>query len=134
MQTKVKFPILGIDLGEKNIGLAWASNEWVMETLEVEKGIGIKMGFKVIENYIKELGIKTVVIGEPEKGKVRFWVKELVKFLKDNNRDLEVKVVPETLSSKKAWQMMSRLGLSFKEKKDKDHGFAAMEILKEVIG
>ncbi len=134
MQTKVKFPILGIDLGEKNIGLAWASNEWVMETLEVEKGIGIKMGFKVIENYIKELGIKTVVIGEPEKGRVRFWVKELVKFLKDSNRDLEVKVVPETLSSKKAWQMMSRLGLSFKEKKDKDHGFAAMEILKEVIG
>ena len=130
----IKYPVLGVDLGEKNIGLAWANNEWVMETLEVEKGIGIKKGFKVIENYIKELGIKTVIIGEPERGEIRFWVKELVKFLKKQSKDLEIKVVPETLSSKKAWQVMSRLGLSFKEKKEKDHGFAAMEILKEVIG
>ena len=134
MRSQVKFPVLGVDLGEKNIGLAWASNEWVMETLEVEKRIGVKMGFKVINNYIKELKIKTIIIGEPEKGKIRFWAKELVKFLKSEHKNLKIKVVPETLSSKKAWQIMSRLGLSFKEKKDKDHGFAALEILKEAIG
>ena len=134
MRSQLRFPVLGVDLGEKNIGLAWASNEWVMETLKVERGVGIKAGFEIISNYVNELGIKTVIIGEPETGKVRFWVKRLKEFLRNRHPSLQVMAVPETLSSKKAWREMGRLGLSFKEKKDKDHGFAAMEILKEVIG
>ncbi|NOY15258.1 MAG: pre-16S rRNA-processing nuclease YqgF [bacterium] len=132
-KQRVMFPVLGVDLGLKKIGLAWSSNDLAIDVLPTIKVEKMAAGFKQIEEVIRDLSIKTVVIGRPESGRVVYWVKKLKAFLNENRPDVSVLVVPETLSSQKAWQKMTRLGYSFKEKKTGNHGFAAIEILKEVL-
>ncbi len=131
--SKVKFPLLAVDLGLKTTGLAWASNQVAVEVLKPIKMDKTQQVFSQVLDLVKSLKIKTVVIGRPEQGEVVYWAKQLSGYLEDKATGLEVFLHPETLSSQKAWTLMSRLDYSFKAKKELNDSFAALEILKDFL-
>ncbi len=120
------FPILAIDPGLKHFGLAWATTPTAVEDLTPLEVKQWSEAVPPIKTIISKLAIKTVVIGHPEKGVVV----KVAQGLKDQlNNSVKVYLYPETLSSQIAWRKLSQAGLKFKQKKDKEHSYAALEIL-----
>ncbi len=126
MVRRLKFPILVIDPGLKNFGLAWASTKTAVEVLPPLRVSSWRLVIPLIRQLMVDLGIKSVVIGQPEKGRVVGIAQSLAKEL---GTERETVLYPETLSSQIAWQKLSKSGLKFKEKHRKEHSYAALEIL-----
>ncbi len=126
MVGEAEFPILAIDPGLKNFGLAWASTNTAVEVLPSLRVPSWRLVIPLMRQLIVELGIKSVVIGQPEKGKVVNVAQNLFRELSSECKTI---LYPETLSSQIAWQKLSKSGLRFKEKRQKEHSYAALEIL-----
>ena len=119
---------LGIDFGLRKIGLAVSEGELASawQILEVK---GFSNAFEKISKIIIDGRFEKMVIGLPE-GKMAKVVAGFAKALKKEG--FEVETIDETLSSKKALQIMIKQGVSRKKRRDED-AFSAAEILQNYL-
>lgn len=108
--------MLGIDWGEKRIGLAFADSIGVALPVNPAVSSSKRKRFMEIENLIKERSINEIVVGYPlnMSGSVGFKAKEVDLFIAELERRFHLPVhrVDERLSSHSVEQ-----GLKFQKKK-----------------
>ena len=108
--------MLGIDWGEKRIGLAFADSIGVALPVDAAVATSKRKRFMQIENLIKERSINELVVGYPlnMNGSVGFKAKEVDLFITELERRFRLPVhrVDERLSSHSVEQ-----GLKFQKKK-----------------
>tara|TARA_Y200000002_G_C22688247_1_gene666917 strand:- start:7273 stop:7704 length:432 start_codon:yes stop_codon:yes gene_type:complete len=108
--------LLGIDWGEKRIGLAFADSIGVALPVDAAVSTSKRKRFMQIENLIKERSINELVVGYPlnMNGSVGFKAKEVDLFIAELERrfSLPVHRVDERLSSHSVEQ-----GLKFQKRK-----------------
>ena len=108
--------MLGIDWGEKRIGLAFADSIGVALPANPAVSSSKRKRFMQIENFIKERSINEIVVGYPlnMNGSVGFKAKEVDLFITELERRFRLPVhrVDERLSSHSVEQ-----GLKFQKKK-----------------
>jgi len=121
--------ILGIDYGEKRVGIAITNPLNIpmpLETVSSERIISR------IEELLKEYEIDLIVVGNPMEGKRKEMVERFIEELKSN---VKVKVVEwdESFTSRRAEEIMRKM----KKKPSKDRGavdrIAASIILEEYL-
>ena len=121
--------ILGIDYGEKRVGIAITNPLNIPMPLETVSSNRI---MHRIEELLKEYEIDLIVVGNPMEGKRREMVERFIEKLKSN---VKVKVVEwdESFTSRKAEEVMRKM----KKKPSKDRGavdrIAASIILEEYL-
>lgn len=121
--------ILGIDYGKKKVGLALSEGELAsgLDVLEVNSLIDARNKvFQVIE----KLGIELVVLGMPESGESKKMAEKFLEELTKNG--VNVEIVEETLSTKRALEEMIESGNSQKMRKKED-SIAAAIILQDYL-
>lgn len=121
--------ILGIDYGKKKVGLALSEGELAsgLDVLEVNSLIDARNKvFQVIE----KLGIELVVLGMPESGESKKMAEKFLEELTKNG--VNVEIVEETLSTKRALEEMIESGSSQKMRKKED-SIAAAIILQDYL-
>lgn len=119
---------LGIDFGLRRIGLAISEGDLAapLKTIAV-KGL-IDASQKVAE-FVQKEGFSRVVVGLPE-GKMGKNVLGFVNTLRKTG--LNVETFDETLSSKRAKQVMIELGVSVKKRRLED-AYSAAQILQDFL-
>lgn len=119
---------LGIDFGLRRIGLAVSEGELASpwQILDVKN---FSDAIKKTSTVIKDGGFEKIVVGLPE-GKMGKNVVGFVNALKKNGFD--VSTADETLSSKKALQIMIEQGVGKKDRHHEDD-FSAAEILQNYL-
>ena len=119
---------LGIDFGLRRIGLAISEGDLASpwQILEVKSFSDAVEKTSII---IKEGHFQKIVVGLPE-GKMGQNVAGFVNAL--DKRGLNVEVVDETLSSKKALQVIIKQGASQKKRRFED-AYSAAEILQNYL-
>jgi putative holliday junction resolvase len=130
--------ILGIDFGEKRIGLAVSDplgfTAQGLETLEMK---GHKDFFERLRSLCDERGIGEVVIGLPVNmnGSLGPKAKEILQMLPEMEKALArpVKTWDERLSSRQAGRFMIEAGLSREKQKQKSDELAATLILQNYL-
>ena len=121
--------ILGIDYGEKRVGIAITNPLNIPMPLETVSSDRI---MHRIEELLKEYEIDLIVVGNPMEGKRREMVERFIEKLKSN---VKVKVVEwdESFTSRRAEEIMRKM----KKKPSKDRGavdrIAASIILEEYL-
>lgn len=121
--------ILGIDYGEKRVGIAITNPLNIPMPLETVSSDRI---ISRIEELLKEYEIDLIVVGNPMEGKRREMVERFIEELK---RNVKVKVVEwdESFTSRRAEEIMRKM----KKKPSKDRGavdrIAASIILEEYL-
>lgn len=126
--------ILGIDVGEKNIGLAMSDElGWTAQGLSCLRGQSRDEAISAIADVIKEHGVSEVVVGMPVSldGSLGKKAKEVAVFIEDLKKkiDLPVKVWDERFSTLQAEKVMIEADLSRKKRKKKIDILAAQLIL-----
>jgi RNase H-fold protein (predicted Holliday junction resolvase) len=127
--------ILGIDFGERNIGLAISKDGFIfpLANLKYQKN-------HVLENnaikYITDLAMSekmdVIVFGETN-GKLAGYMRELCGKLQKAIKPVRIEVIDEFKTSKDAVNSQIELGVSKKASRGTDHSFAAAEILKRYL-
>jgi len=121
--------ILGIDYGEKRVGIAITNSLNIPMPLETVSSDRI---ISRIEELLKEYEIDLIVVGNPMEGKRKEMVERFIEELK---RNVKVKVVEwdESFTSRRAEEIMRKM----KKKPSKDRGavdrIAASIILEEYL-
>lgn len=121
--------ILGIDYGEKRVGIAITNPLNIPMPLETVSSDRI---ISRIEELLKEYEIDLIVVGNPMEGKRKEMVERFIEELK---RNVKVKVVEwdESFTSRRAEEIMRKM----KKKPSKDRGavdrIAASIILEEYL-
>lgn len=128
MMYHVEMKYLGIDFGLKRIGLAISEGDLAapLKTIAV-KGL-IDASQKVAE-FVQKEGFSRVVVGLPE-GQMGKNVLGFVNTLR--KKGFNVETFDETLSSKRAKQMMIELGVSVKKRRLED-AYSAAQILQDFL-
>ncbi len=114
--------LLGIDFGEKKIGLA-------MATGPLSEPIGIVKNLKGIVKFCQEHGINKIVLGLSE-GEMAKKQKKVAQRLKELT-GLPVELQDETLTTKEAIMKMKQAGKKVKEREE--DAFAAALILQDYL-
>lgn len=120
---------LGIDYGDKNIGLAISEGS-IARPLAILKNNQDKI-YLNLEKICQENRVDKIVIGLPDgrmKIKIKRFAKKLEKFVKK-----PVVLHDETLSTKEAYIKMKEAGKKLEFVKKKDHLFAAGIILQSYL-
>lgn len=119
---------LGVDFGLRRIGLAISDGELASpwQVLEVKD---FSHAIEETSKVIKEVGFEKIVVGLPE-GKMGKNVVGFVNALK--KRGFEVQTADETLSSKKALQVMIEQDVGQKKRRHED-AYSAVEILQNYL-
>ena len=121
--------ILGIDLGEKRVGIALTNELNIPMPLETVKREDI---FYRIEEIINEHDIDLIVVGNPMEGKRRKMVEDFVKELR-GRFSVEVVEWDESFTSKRAEEILRKLKKKPSENKELIDKIAASIILEEYI-
>ena len=107
--------IMGIDLGEKRIGIAVTdkSNRISLPVTTIENNPEVK---EKILNLIKEYGVGKIIVGVPYnlKGEKGFQAKQVTDFVDSNFGNLKIPVIlmDERFTTKIAVKIMNRKSLS----------------------
>ena len=117
--------ILGIDFGERRIGLALSDALGItaqgLPTLDTKK---IKDIFAFIENIIKEQNVTKIIVGMPKNmnGTIGPKGREVEKFIQELIRRTKIDVIPwdERLSSVQSLKAMREMGIKQKHKEVTD--------------
>lgn len=111
---------LGIDYGEKRIGLSFADELGIAVPLEAATGKTLRERLEAIGHVIKERRIEAVVVGYPYNmdGTVGFKAREVDGFIEELKRvfDLPVYKIDERLSSHQVEMDMASLMMGAKKK------------------
>lgn len=132
--------ILGVDYGERKVGLAISDPfGWTAQGLQVIRFKGEdSVVIDTILQLVKEYTIKTIVVGLPkhmnnsvgERGRVSIGFAEKLKKEVDPT---EVLLWDERLTTKMAKMTMSDMGLSIREKKKSEDKIAAVFLLQSFL-
>jgi putative Holliday junction resolvase len=114
--------LLGVDWGEKKIGLAVSEEGWV-KPWEVVARIGV---IGKIRGICREKKIKKIILGLPE-GKLAKKVKKFSQELEEETK-IKVEFLDESLTSQDAIARMRGVGVGQKERRTED-AFAAAVLL-----
>ena len=132
--------ILGLDLGSRTLGVAMSdSNEKIAtmkETFRFEEG-DYDAAVDHVLKYIDEYKIKKIVLGLPkhmngdlgEKAQLSMEFKEVL----ENEREIEVILIDERLTTVMALNTLKATGASAKKRKSKVDQLAAMNILQTYL-
>jgi len=122
---------LGIDYGERNIGLAGSSGSFSrpFRTIKYKSDKGMDFLIEELGRLIKLEKIKVVVIGLSE-GRVAKNTRRLGKLLEQNER-IRVVFWDETLTSKRAVEKMVEAGMRKNRRRKGEHSAAAALILQD---
>ena len=119
---------LGVDFGLRRIGLATSEGQlispWqILEVNSFTDAVG------KISKVIEDGKFQKIIVGLPE-GRM---AKNVVGFINAlSKKGLEVESVPETLSSKRALQVMIEQGIGQKKRRHED-AYSAAEILQSYL-
>ena len=121
--------ILGIDYGDKNIGLALAEDDSIAVPYKVIKNSSLTEVLLELKELVKKEEIELLVIGMPyslnsQENERTGITKEFISFLKDN-LGLKIEIVNEQFTS----QLYAKMGL-----KDNLDKYAATAILDTYLG
>ncbi len=121
--------ILGIDYGDKNIGLALAEDDSIAVPYKVIKNSSLAEVLLELKELVKKEEIELLVIGMPyslnsQENERTGITKEFISFLKDN-LGLKIEIVNEQFTS----QLYAKMGL-----KDNLDKYAATAILDTYLG
>ncbi|MBQ4874544.1 MAG: Holliday junction resolvase RuvX [Rickettsiaceae bacterium H1] len=116
--------IMGLDLGEKNIGIAFSDRKIMISSPHsTYKRVNIKKDFGYINFLFKKQDCTAIVIGFPENSEIkdRLWVEKIFAFAEKISQKYRINVYmqDETLSTKEAITALSFLSKS-KTKKIND--------------
>lgn len=139
--------LLGIDVGEKRIGLAISDSEWTLATpLKTIKRTTKNQELKEILKIVKEEGIKKIILGLPvglRGGKTRMmklveeFKETLEKCLKEENLGVEIEVYDERFSTFEARQRLMEYeaikGKRIRDKKEFIDAISAQIILEDYM-
>lgn len=119
---------LGIDYGERHVGLAISSEGFVSRPLHT---ISRKKALDTISTICTENTVATVIIGLPD-GEISKRIRLFGKLLQ---KRLNVPVIywDETLSTKRAIQALIASGVGQKKRREKEHTTAAALILQSYL-
>jgi len=124
---------LGIDWGEKKIGLAISAGDFARPFLVLrmkEHGLGVEE----IKKICSEEDVGKIVIGFPGQDRNSPVAKKITGFKGKLEKEIDLPIFfqDETLSSKEALQKMIEAGKGQKKRRQED-GFAAAIILQEYL-
>jgi putative Holliday junction resolvase len=117
--------ILGIDFGERRIGLALSDALGItaqgLPTLDTKKTKDI---FAYIENIVKEQNVTKIIVGMPKNmnGTIGSKAREVEKFIQELIKRTKIDVIPwdERLSSVQSLRAMREMGTKQKHKEVTD--------------
>ncbi|MCL5970560.1 MAG: Holliday junction resolvase RuvX [Patescibacteria group bacterium] len=122
--------LLGIDYGTVYLGLA-ISRENLPETLAVIKSKSDDHKIAEIVKICREENISKIIIGKGG-AKLENRIKGFIKKIKEK---ITVEIIPvdETLTSSEALDQMIEEGVPRKQRKEKEHSFAAALLLRSYL-
>ena len=122
--------ILGIDYGDKKIGLAIANGP-LADPLKVLHYKKIQTAIKEIAKITREEKIEKIIIGISS-GQIAYKSKKFASIL-EQETNLPVELVDETLSTQDAQNMAIQSGMKKKKRKALEDAFAATLILQSYL-
>lgn len=132
--------VLGLDLGSKTLGIAISdSNEKIASMRETYRFPSEEYDYAIdkILEYIDQYRLKTICLGLPvhmngDLG-VRAQLSMQFKEILEAERDVEVVLIDERMTSIQAEKMMIAMDMSRKKRKEKVDSMAAREILQSYL-
>ena len=128
---------LGIDFGEKRIGLALSDPLKIIATpFKTLNGRSLKLVMKELEQIVTEQNVELIVVGHPlgMKGQETIQTKRVLEFVKQLRHDgYNVKLEDERLSSVSAKNVMIELGIKTGYNKDLIDQTSAAIILQQYL-
>lgn len=132
--------ILGLDLGSKTLGIAISdSGEKIATMRETYRFPSEEYDYAIdkILDYIDEYNLKIICLGLPKhmngdlgiRAELSFRFKEIL----ESERNVEVILIDERMTSIQAEKIMISMDLSRKKRKEKIDSFAAREILQSYL-
>ncbi len=139
MQTEK--PILAIDYGEKNIGLAVSDSKGIIATpldvLKITKKRGLERVYEDILMFVEEYRIKTILIGKPQIFQETYTksAKKIDSFAKKLSSLTNTPVVfqDESYSTIQAQNVLLSLGQNIRSSKGKIDMISATMFLQEFL-
>lgn len=120
---------LGVDYGKKHLGLAVSDGD-LASSYKILEVSSLSDALDKVLNVIKKEKVNSVVVGVPESGEARTITKKFI--LELQKKQISVKEVDETLSSKNATKIMAELGVGKKKRRLLDITAACL-ILQEYL-
>lgn len=120
---------LGVDFGLKRTGLAISEGELATPWQIIAEDSLNSLAERISELATQE-GVRVIVIGTPESGKVKHKISKLWRALKE--RGFQVELIEETLSTKRSQDLMVSLGVP-REKRKKNDAYSAALILQSYL-
>ncbi len=129
--------ILGIDYGEKHLGLAFSPDGKVSHILSTIHTKKMDEKIERVKRVCEEYGISQIVIGLPlnQAGNLSKQAEKTKKFGEKLIKEVEPPICywNETLTSTEARQKMIEAGTPKEKRKKLEHSFAAQIILQEYL-
>ncbi len=135
------YPILAIDYGEKNFGLAISDSKGIvaspLEVISITKNRDIKTVIKEILQIAEENRVKRILVGKPqsftdEQKKTEEKIEDFIKLLRKAT-DIEIFTWDESFSTTSAQNMLTSLGQNSRSSKGKIDKIAATVFLQEFL-
>jgi putative Holliday junction resolvase len=135
------YPILAIDYGEKNFGLAISDSKGIvaspLEVISITKNRDIKTVIKEILQIAEENRVKRILVGKPqsftdEQKKTEEKIENFIKLLRKAT-DIEIFTWDESFSTTSAQNMLTSLGQNSRSSKGKIDKIAATVFLQEFL-
>ncbi|NQS99454.1 MAG: Holliday junction resolvase RuvX [Candidatus Omnitrophica bacterium] len=130
--------ILGLDFGEKNIGVALSDElGWTAQGLDNLSHKSKQENITAIAELVKERQVTEIVVGMPKKldGSLGKKAQQVISFVEDLKKqvNLPIKVWDERFSSVQAERAMLEADLSRKKRKSRIDRLAAQLILQNYL-
>jgi putative Holliday junction resolvase len=135
------YPILAIDYGEKNFGLAISDSKGIvaspLEVISITKNRGIQIVIEEIVEIAKENRAKTILVGKPQSfaDEQKRTEKKIEKFINLLRKATEIEILTwdESFSTTSAQNMLTSLGQNSRSSKGKIDKIAATVFLQEFL-
>jgi len=135
------YPILAIDYGEKNFGLAISDSKGIiaspLEVISITKNRDIQTVIKEIVQIAEDNRAKRILVGKPqlftdEQKKTKEKIENFIKRLKKAT-DIEILTWDESFSTTNAQNMLTSLGQNSRSSRGKIDKIAATVFLQEFL-
>lgn len=135
---------MALDVGQKRIGVAVSDPlGWTVQPLTTLESARKERDFESIAQIIHEFTIKTIVIGVPlrtEEGELGWQAKKILKFADElgaycraSGLHVAIETWDESMSTHEAHEMLSEMGATNKQRKERVDQLAAVVILQSYL-
>jgi putative Holliday junction resolvase len=136
-----EYPILAIDYGEKNFGLAISDSKGIMatplDTVSITKKRDINFVIQDILRLCEEYNVKGILVGKPQvfsenQEKTEKKISKFISLLK-NSTNIPLNTYDESFSTTEAQNVLTSSGQNYKSYKNKIDSVAATVFLQEFL-